>query len=517
MMPGKPRILIVNCYFDHTRRRIARPWKVPQALAPAYLAGILDPGRCEVRAYSEVASGPLEDRKILSWPDMLVLTGLTNTFDRLLHLTAYARTFRPGVIVVAGGPAVRALPNLARRFFDYACEGDVEELGEVVRECFGPDCVAAEPTPRYEFAEGPRQVGYIETTRYCNFRCAFCALTGEGRAYQTYTTDRIRRQFKAMGRRSTLLFIDNNFYGNSRRRFHERLDLIRHFFKEGAFKRFGALVTNDFFTHSDNLEKARAAGCEQLFCGVESFDADWLARVQKTQNSIGSQLRTITTTLESGVLFAYGLLLDVYSRSVRDLRSELEFILDTPEITLPAFTGLPIPILGTPLFHRFAQERRFLPSVKLRDMDSSNLVAHPVDSIGDVTTFVDDILTFRRYRGRVLRHARGFARRYYRKLKPYPLAVALGNSAMLCAESAVTGALRPRRRDLQPRTFISSNEALDPTYRPFVSLPSRYESYFRPILVTDPDGQLTDTLEEGMASPGTSFPSEIPVAMNSRN
>ena len=30
--------------------------------------------------------------RLLSWPDMLVLTGLTNGFDRMLHLTAYARS-----------------------------------------------------------------------------------------------------------------------------------------------------------------------------------------------------------------------------------------------------------------------------------------------------------------------------------------------------------------------------------------------------------------------------------------
>jgi hypothetical protein len=43
----------------------------------------------------------LEDQSILSGLDMLVLTGLTNSFDRMLHLAAYARTKNPKVIVVA--------------------------------------------------------------------------------------------------------------------------------------------------------------------------------------------------------------------------------------------------------------------------------------------------------------------------------------------------------------------------------------------------------------------------------
>ena len=80
----------------------------------------------------------MEDEGLLGWPDMLVLTGLTNGFDRMLHLTAYARSKNPKVIVVAGGPAVRALPLLSKKVFDYACLGDIEELCEVIADAFGP-------------------------------------------------------------------------------------------------------------------------------------------------------------------------------------------------------------------------------------------------------------------------------------------------------------------------------------------------------------------------------------------
>ncbi len=124
----KKRILVVNCYFDDSHRRTRRPRKVPQPTGPVYLAGAFSPRLCEIRLYNEVASGPLEDEQLLARPDMLVLTGLTNAFDRMLHLTAYARTKNPKVIVVAGGPSIRVLPFLSRRFFDYPCLGDIEQL-----------------------------------------------------------------------------------------------------------------------------------------------------------------------------------------------------------------------------------------------------------------------------------------------------------------------------------------------------------------------------------------------------
>ena len=128
------RILVVNAHFDDARRRGRHPTTVLKAMGPVYLAGAFDRRACEVRLYDEQTSGPLEDPGLLGWPDMLVLTGLTNAFDRMLHLCAYARTRNRRVVVVAGGPAIRALPHHAARFFDYACQGDVEKLHEVAAD-----------------------------------------------------------------------------------------------------------------------------------------------------------------------------------------------------------------------------------------------------------------------------------------------------------------------------------------------------------------------------------------------
>ena len=46
-------------------------------MGPAFLAGGLNPALWDVRLYNEMSDGPLEDRRLLSWPDLVVLTGLT--------------------------------------------------------------------------------------------------------------------------------------------------------------------------------------------------------------------------------------------------------------------------------------------------------------------------------------------------------------------------------------------------------------------------------------------------------
>ena len=265
------RVLIVNCYFDDSRQPIRRTTKIPQAVGPIYLAGAFSRELCDVRCYTELASGPLEDESLLSWPDVVVLTGLTNSFDRMLHLTAYARTKNPKVIVVAGGPAVRSLPLLSRKVFDYSCLGDIEELCEVIKESLGPEYVAETMLPRYDLAYWLGRIGYVETTRYCNFRCSFCSLTAEGHGYQTYELDHIRQQILASGKRRRMFFLDNNFYGSDRNHFKARLGLINEMRAMGQFNEWGALVTNDFYAKDENLKLIREAGCELLFSGLESF------------------------------------------------------------------------------------------------------------------------------------------------------------------------------------------------------------------------------------------------------
>jgi hopanoid C-2 methylase len=497
----RKRVLIVNCYFDDSRQPIRRTNKIPQAVGPIYLAGAFARESCEVRCYTEVASGPLEDERLLGWPDMLVLTGLTNGFDRMLHLTAYARSKNPKVIVVAGGPAVRALPLLSKKFFDYTCLGDIEELCEVIGETFGAGYVAQQMLPRYDLAYWLGRIGYVETTRYCNFRCSFCALTAEGRAYQTYDLDYIRQQIVASGKRSRMFFLDNNFYGSDRNHFRARVGLIDEMRQAGQFQHWGALVTNDFYRREENLRLVREAGCELLFSGLESFDNDWLRSFNKLQNTSSPQVEMVTKSLKAGVVFAYGLMLDVTTRRIADLRRELEFIISTPEITVPSFITLSIPLLGTPYFYECVSKGTILPDTKLRDMDGTTVMQRPLDDIDEVVQFVSDLQSLRGFHARVVKHAARFARLYRSKLTRMQMVLALGGNLLTCAQPLSTsftglGWMKGRSRS---RTFVSSTEPLDDMYTPAFRIDSRFESYFKPTMVTDQSGQLhQDIVKSGL-------------------
>lgn len=488
----RKRVLVVNAYLDHLRRIGPRKGSIPQTMAPAFLAGAFARERCEVRAYNEHHSGPLTDASLLGWPDMLVLTGLTCAFDRLLHLTAYARTKNPKVIVVAGGQAVRALPDYSRRFFDYACLGGVEEMTEVIQDAFGPGYAASEVFPRYDLARWVGRAGYVESSRHCNFRCSFCSLTADGYRYQPYPVDFTRRQILAQGKRRFIIFLDNNFYGNDPEFFHARLEMLRELFDDGRILGWGALVTNNFFEQEQNLVGAHRAGCRALFSGVESFDLEALRRFRKHQNTRVPQVEMIRRCLHAGIAFLYGIVLDFSTRTLAEIHREMEFIVGNSEIPLPNYFTPVIPLLGTPCFHECVREDRLLAHAKLRDFTTTTLVSRPLDPIEEVTAFLRDLPTLRRYRRRLPRHVLGLIRRYRRSVSMDSMRIMLGSALMSFAPNLSSGL--NFRRNPRGRTHLTTTEPLDPLYTPAFPIDSRYEAHFRPTMITDAGGALNEEL-----------------------
>jgi len=484
MAPLK-KVLIVSCRFDEDRNGGARPWRVPQAMAPAFLGGVFHPERCEIRLYSELASGPLHDLKLLAWPDMLVLTGLQVDFDRFLHLTAYARTLNPRVIVVAGGSIVEVAPNYCRQFFDYCCTGPVEDLGDVVRDVWGDGYVASSYAVRHDLAYWVRKVGYVESSRSCNFSCSFCTLSIGRRPYTTLPPDELEAEILRT-RRKWLFFLDNNFYGNDHERFQQKMETLQALKTSRRLSAWGAEVTADFFYEEERLRQAAATGCTALFCGVESFDPDCLRAYNKRQNIVEDPIALIRRCLDAGILFLYGLIFDPLRRELSSLERELDFILSSPDIPLPSYFTLPIPFPGTPFFFEMLDQNAILPGTRIRDLDAYTLTLQPREGLEAFSRIFADLVRLRGRRWAVVKHELAFWNRYRRTLSLAQQAV-----------SALQASMFLRRKYRNPRrTFVSTTEILDPQYQPMMPLDAKYEAYFQPTRLIEPDGSFNLDLEE---------------------
>jgi hypothetical protein len=416
---------------------------------------------------------------------MLVLSGLQVDFDRLLQLTAYARTLNPRVIVVAGGSLINVVPNFCRQFFDYCCAGSVEEIQQVIRDAFGKGYCAEEFYPRHDLAPWGRLIGCVESSRNCNFHCRFCTMSIQRNPYLNFPAEQVRREISRTGRKH-VFFLDNNFYGNSSTQFEKKLEMLRELKNSGELRFWGAELTADFFLREQNLKFAKSSGCCALFSGVESFDEACLLSFGKRQNVVSDQVTLIEKCLDAGILFLYGLMLDPTTRTLNSLSAEFEFVLRHDGITLPSYLTLPIPLLGTPMFFDYLESGRILPGTRIRDLDGSTLSLQPMEGLQAFADWWPRLMRFNGKRRLMASHTRKFLIRYKRSLGVVGSLLAVGNAATLCL---------PKYRN-RARTFISTTELLDPQYQPAFRLASNFEKYFRPVQLTDHNGQLNPQLEE---------------------
>ena len=474
---AKKTALIVNAYFGERRRPIREKVTALRTIAPQHLAGRLAPDRWRIRLHDEQTQGPLADTDAVGDPDLLIVTGLTSAFDRMQHVCALVKTRNPGAVVVAGGPAVRAAPRLAAARFDYALHGDLEATDEAVAEAFGADAVAREPAARFDLAPWTRRAAYAESSRNCNFRCGFCSMTSEDRPFVRYVPGTIRAQLAAQPRRDQLILVDNNFYGPDRTRFGAVMDELAGLREEGRFRRFGALVTADFFRDPAHALRAHAAGCRALFCGVESFDPAVLRSWGKHQNVATSPEDAIGACLSVGILPIYGILLDVIGRSVAELCADVAALTLRPDGVLPAFIVAPIPSPGTPFFDACVRERRLLPRVRLRDLNGSTLCLRGRDPLPELAAMLRDAIVFGGVRGLALRAAWRAAR--HPRLDAWQRAVSFARSCTM---------LRGRERRGPERTHIATTEPIDRLYSPACRIAPAYRDWFAPTYLTDAAG-----------------------------
>ena len=300
-----------------------------------------------------------------------------------------------------------------------------------------------------------------------------------------------------MGDRKYAIFLDNNFWGNDRRSFADRLDAIGESWERGQFRGWGALVTNDFYLDPKNVTRVKGAGCHGLFSGVESFDPGWVATQNKKQNGVRDQVEIIRECLESGLAFLYGLILDLGTRTIAEIRAELDFIVSHPEISLPAFVSMPIPIPGTPLTDRLLAERRILPNTRVRDLDSTTISIDTRDPLPEAAAFLRDLQTMRGWKTRIVKHQVGFWRRYRKTLSPGQMIWTAGSAAVWAAPLLATGPKGLGGRGT-PRTHISGTEPPDAFYTPAFRLDRRFEPYFEPTLLTDGDRNVSEALADDL-------------------
>jgi len=497
----KHRILVINAYFDPWRMATPTRLFVPRAMAPYFLAGYFDQGHCDIRVCDEAFHGAFLNAKQFEWPDMVVFTGLTACFDRARQLSAYFRNANPKVVTVIGGPIPRALPTICEAVFDYACMGDVDEITSVIEAVFGKAAAAPSGAPRYDMTRPKMGLGFVETTKNCNFACSFCSLSGENRAYVAHSDTSIAGQLDAMGKVKAVMVLDNNFFGSNRKSFEHRVKLLGERWRAGQFRGWGALVTGDFFKRPNNLKLVAENGCMGLFSGVESLDPVVLQSFNKKQSLASDPLSLSDACANHGIQFDYGLIFDFAQQTTAEVEAQIEVLLNDHRMPLPGLVSVTIPIVGTPYFDQALGEGRIMPNVLLSDMDGQKLVEWPQEPVAHVAAFLRDLLGMRGRKMALTRHVLRHAWHWRKSMSAELTALSLVRPLHRFGPRIGLGSVAQMRQSWQEPalTYSAMTDARRLAYRPLHAMPERFRADFEPLVVTDENGRPTDMFERARA------------------
>jgi hypothetical protein len=195
------------------------------------------------------------------------------------------------------------------------------------------------PSPRLQRKFAVRGYGTIDAGRGCPFQCSFCTIINvQGRRMRSRGADGIIEHVRAHSATARgggpalrhYFFTDDNFSRNP----HWELildGLIRLRREDGIAVDFMMQVDAAAARIPRLVEKAAAAGCVQVFIGMESLREDNLRAAGKRQNRVAEYRTAIGRWHDAGIVCHAGFIIgfpnDTYARvmeDVRVLRDELQ-------------------------------------------------------------------------------------------------------------------------------------------------------------------------------------------------
>ncbi len=381
------RIGIIQTFMDYHRRGLPNSGPLQTGIGPL-IAGCL-PEHEDIHIVHESLGRPDWTREY----DLLFISCLHSEFDRARQISHYWR--RRGATTVLGGTIASTYPQLCAPYFDSIAVGDGESVIPRIYEDFkqhgrlqrvytgGSYRGENMPVPRFDLIGSKQMVPLsFEVTRGCPFQCDFCSLSAIGTRFHTRPLETLVRDVDA-GRRmlrgkvpdwklKIAMLLDNNIAGSMsyHREFcrtMETLDL-----------QWAAAITFNAVSNKECVRMMAQAGARMLFTGLESFNPEALAEMNKHQNVLDDTRRAVDLCHENGIALISALLLNAKVDTVEYIRS-IPRKLEESGLMVPAFFAFECPLPGTPLFHRMASapQPAFLPNALLCDFNGNEMVLRP--------------------------------------------------------------------------------------------------------------------------------------------
>ena len=280
----------------------------------------------------------------------------TNQFPRASDL---AREFNSaGLTVMIGGFHVSGylallhdIPPDIQSLMDAGItivKGEVEEVwGTLLR-----DAVGGTLKPLYDFIDAKPDLykkpvpaikkeylkkfvasnfGTLDCGRGCPFECTFCTIINvQGRKMRfrsaEHIAEAIRRNYEEHGI-TFYFFTDDNFARNKNwEAILDVLSKLKH--EEGIPLKFMMQVDVLSWKIKNFVEKARVAGCTNVFIGMESVDPGNLAAAGKKQNHVNEYSQLINSYRDAGISTHVGYIIGFPFDSEESVRRDVQYLIN---------------------------------------------------------------------------------------------------------------------------------------------------------------------------------------------
>lgn len=316
----------------------------------------------------------INDRDIIESADAYFLSGINQDLHSLVEIAAFLKEKYPSAPRFIGGPIAWSFDQAGElerlALFDHICIGDGEllvgqilsalkegaKLPRVIKETHRFDLSKSRPMDESLVRASYKNYygAVIEVSRGCPFLCEFCDIrvlpdnnTSHNRSVEVIIAE--LDLYRQLGLRN-IQFACDNFIGDCEWA-NQLVDaIIVYNAKHGYSPSFYTWLTINVGNHEELLKKMRVAGFDNLFIGIESFDANTLLETAKLQNTKYDLVNTIVKIQSFGFVIVAGLIFGFDSDTDESFKTTLDGITEAGLLSGDAslLTALP----GTPLFRR---------------------------------------------------------------------------------------------------------------------------------------------------------------------
>lgn len=217
------------------------------------------------------------------------------------------------------------------------------------------------PMPRWELLDLKRYASMsIQFSRGCPFNCDFCNVTALlGHRVRMKTSAQIIAELDrlyALGWRSDVFFVDDNFIGNKE---FLKVDLLPALIAWRKGKRGNVFFTEASINLADDrplMDLMAEAGFTKVFIGIETPDENCLAECRKVQNGNRDLVEDVKRIQRAGLQVQGGFIVGFDHDQPSIFQRQIDFIQRSGIVT--AMVGLLQAPAGTRLYARLAKEGR---------------------------------------------------------------------------------------------------------------------------------------------------------------